>query len=145
MASEKGFSMAEALIALAGFLVISTSCLATAVPLYETARKEAFFNVLKADLYYSQLYALSHQREVAFTIASDRNYYYAYERYDMPHIAERSYPKEINITRGTMPLFFKFQMDGNVNTFGTFYIYVKDEKYKMTIQIGRGRFYVAAE
>ncbi|WP_409270644.1 competence type IV pilus minor pilin ComGD [Neobacillus sp. SCS-31] len=145
MASEKGFSMAEALIALAGFLAISTASLAITIPLYETAKKEAFFNVLKADLYYSQLYAISHQREVTFNIVRDKNYYYSHERFDMPLVTNRWYPKEINITKGSMPLSFKFLVDGNVNMFGSFFIYVDEEKYKMTIQIGRGRFYVAAE
>ncbi|RDU35128.1 type II secretion system protein [Neobacillus piezotolerans] len=145
IASEKGFTMAEALIVLAGFLVISVASLASAVPLYETARKDAFFNTLKADLYYSQLYAISHQREVTVNIVRDKNYYYSHERFDMPFVTERRYSGEIDITKGSMPLSFKFLGDGNVNLFGSFYILIKDEKYKMTIQIGRGRFYVAAE
>lgn len=145
MRSEKGFSMAEALIALTGFLIISSVCLASAKPLYETAKKEAFFNVLKADLYYSQLYAISHQREVTVNIVQDEKYYYSHERFDRPLVTERPYSEDINITKGSMPLSFKFLVDGNVNLFGTIFIVIDKQKYKMTIQIGRGRFYVAAE
>nr|WP_172797513.1 competence type IV pilus minor pilin ComGD [Bacillus sp. FJAT-27445] len=137
--------MAEALIALACLLVISSASLILAGPIYETATKEKFFSDLKSDLYYSQLYAISHQKEVTFTIVREKNLYFSFEQFDLPYIVERKYPEYINITKGSMPLSFKFMPNGNVNFFGSFFIIIDDKTYKMTIQIGRGRFYVTAE
>ncbi|RHW41074.1 type II secretion system protein [Neobacillus notoginsengisoli] len=145
MRSEKGFTMVEALIALAGFLVISTVCLSLARPVYQTAKREAFLNILKADFYYAQMYALSHQRESTIIFKETDNAYYAYDGFNGSTLIARNYPKEIKAVPGSMPLTVKFVANGNVNRFGSFFILTEGRRYRLTILIGRGKFYIAEE
>jgi len=54
----------------------------------------------------------------------------------------RNYSKNINLATSTLPLYFKFLNDGNVNQFGTLLIQTTNKTYQMTVLIGKGRFYV---
>jgi competence protein ComGD len=142
---EGGFSMVEALISLGGYLMIISVSLIMLKPVYEIAEREKFFNLLKADLYYAQVYAISRQRDITVSIMGEDNRYYIHDRYGMPLLADRVYPPAIKVAPGSMPLFFKFQPSGNVSRFGSFIIDTYEDRYRMTIQIGKGRFYVAEE
>lgn len=137
--------MAEMLIALAGFLIISTVCLTLAVPVHQMAKRESFFTILKADLYYAQMYSISHQTEVTLTFMETENNYYAYDVFDKSRLAARSYQNDLKVVPGSMPLTFRFQPDGNVSRFGSFFILADGRRFRMTLLIGRGRFYIVEE
>jgi competence protein ComGD len=46
---------------------------------------------------------------------------------------------------GTQPLFFQYNLSGNINKFGSFYVEINNQFYRFTILIGSGRFYVVKE
>lgn len=100
---------------------------------------------MKSDLYFAQQYALSHHHEVYVFIVPEQNMYYIRGRVTNETLIKRELSKEIMIVEGSQMLYFQFLSDGNINKFGTFYFYVGKEKYRMTFQIGRGRFYVQKE
>ncbi len=106
---------------------------------------EVFISQLKADLFYAQQYAISHQCEVFVLFSEDKYKYSIYVRYDLPSIIERQYSTNINVYGGSLPLFFYYLPDGNVNKFGSFYIRTSDKSYRMVVLIGKGRFYVVEE
>ncbi|WP_052342829.1 competence type IV pilus minor pilin ComGD [Bacillus sp. EB01] len=138
--------MAEALITLSGFLVIVSISITLMNPLLSVVKRENFFTLLKADLYYAQLYALSHQREQSIIITGETNRYYINDsRYALDLLVYRTYPADIAVKPGTMPLTFKFLPDGNISRFGTILVHAYGDFYRITFQLGRGRFYVADE
>src|SRR4051812_8357540 len=103
--NETGFTLAEALITLSGFLIIVSLSITLMNPLLTVVKKENFFTLLKADLYYAQLYALSHQREQWINIMGEDNRYYIYDsRYTLDLLVHKTYPADIAVKPGTMPL-----------------------------------------
>ncbi|WP_077247549.1 competence type IV pilus minor pilin ComGD [Bacillus sp. FJAT-27225] len=135
--------MAEALISLAGFIMIISLCVSLMKPLHSASERQHFFSLLKADLYYTQLYAISHQRDQNFIIMGEKNLYYVDNTYVVNLLIKRIYPAAFQITPGTMPLNFKFLPDGNVNRFGTILVRKDGRYYRLVFQLGKGRFYVA--
>nr|WP_263325740.1 competence type IV pilus minor pilin ComGD [Neobacillus sp. Marseille-Q6967] len=134
--------MIESLVVLSIFIVLSSITLFSIKPQANMAGDEVFISQLKADLYYAQQFAISHQHEVKVNFIPEQNRYVVYERNDLPNIIDRKYPSSIEVLPGTLPLSFRFIANGNINTFGTFLIVTKTKTYKMTFLIGKGRFYV---
>jgi competence protein ComGD len=143
--SESGFTLVESLIVLTAFLVLTSVSLLLFKPHLDWADSESFFTELQADLYYGQQYAISHQREVTVNFMPDKNYYYIHDRVDAKLIVERYYSEGIKLTPGSLTYYFKFLPDGNVNKFGSLYVDIGKKQYRMTVLIGKGRFYVTEE
>jgi competence protein ComGD len=57
----------------------------------------------------------------------------------------RHHSPTITVTQGTIQLVFKFNPNGNVDRFGTLYIRTQQKNYRLTLLIGKGRFYVMEE
>lgn len=142
---SKGFTLIESLLVLSIFLIISSITAFILQPHYNSVEDEAFLSQLKADLFYAQQYAISHQHEITVNFMANEYNYYVYERTDLPRLVERYYSNNIHVYPETLPLVFKFLVDGNVNKFGSFYIETKTGHYHVTFLIGKGRFYVTEE
>ncbi|MGZ4161484.1 MAG: competence type IV pilus minor pilin ComGD [Neobacillus sp.] len=142
---QEGFTLIESLLVLSVFIIISSITAFTLKPQYSTIDDEAFLSQLQTDLLYAQQYAISHQHEVTVIFMSDQNKYNIYMRSDLPNIIERNYSTNMTVYGGSLPLFFKFLPDGNVNKFGSFYIKSSKKNYRFTVLIGKGRFYVIEE
>jgi competence protein ComGD len=142
---QEGFTLIESLLVLSVFIIISSITAFTLKPQYSTIDDEAFLSQLQTDLLYAQQYAISHQHEVTVIFMSDQNKYNIYMRSDLPNIIERNYTTNMTVYGGSLPLFFKFLPDGNVNKFGSFYIKSSKKNYRFTVLIGKGRFYVIEE
>jgi competence protein ComGD len=142
---QEGFTLIESLLVLSVFIIISSITAFTLKPQYSTIDDEAFLSQLQTDLLYAQQYAISHQHEVTVIFMSDQNKYNIYMRSDLPNIIERNYSTNMTVYGGSLPLFFKFLPDGNVNKFGSFYIKSNKKNYRFTVLIGKGRFYVIEE
>ncbi|MEH7309264.1 competence type IV pilus minor pilin ComGD [Neobacillus drentensis] len=140
--NQNGFTLIESLLVLSIFMIISSITVFSLKPQHSVLEDEAFLTQLKADLYYSQQYAISHQHEVSVVFLPAQYRYYMLLRPDLPPIVMRNYSTNIYLTEGSIPLYFKFLNDGNVNQFGTFLIQTKNKNYQMTVLIGKGRFYV---
>ena len=139
---QNGFTLIESLLVLSIFMIISSITVFSLKPQHSVLEDEAFLTQLKADLYYSQQYAISHQHEVSVVILPAQYKYYMLLRPELPPIIMRNYSKNINLATSTLPLYFKFLNDGNVNQFGTLLIQTTNKTYQMTVLIGKGRFYV---
>ncbi|NRD80738.1 type II secretion system protein [Bacillus sp. BRMEA1] len=140
---QKGFTLTESLVVFSIFLILTTVTVFSLKPQQTLINKTDFFTQFKADLYYAQEYAISHQHEVSVTIIPSEYKYYMYLNTFSPPIMERNYSHDLYLTEGSLPLYFKFLPDGNINKFGSIIIQSKNKTYRMTFLIGKGRFYVA--
>ena len=143
--NEKGHTLIEMLLVLTGFLIISSVTILLVKPHYSLLDKQLFFTQLKSDLYFAQQYAISHQREVTVTIISEQHFYYIRDRVTDPILVKRSYSSDIKVMEGSMPLYFLFLPDGNVSRFGSFLVRMGSKTHRVTLLIGKGRFYVSEE
>ena len=112
------------------------------------SEKEHFLSNLRADLLYSQQYAISQQKHLVVFILPKENRYFVKEKLSSKFIVERPIPKGIKVERGTLgalSIDFEYEPDGGVNRFGTIYFTAGEERYKITLQIGVGRLYVVKE
>jgi competence protein ComGD len=141
-----GFTMVEMLIVLSAFLMLSLTSAFLFSPQKDMLEKDLFFSQLKSDLLYSQQYAVSHQETITVHIMPEYNYYYIRGTdYNATYLAKRHYSPQIKVEKGTMNLLFHYMPDGNIDSFGSIYISSGSKKYKLMIQIGKGRFYVLEE
>ncbi|WP_312471749.1 competence type IV pilus minor pilin ComGD [Neobacillus sp.] len=143
--NQKGFTLIESLVVLSIFMIISSVTVFSLKPHHSMIEDESFLTQLKADLYYAQNYAISHQHEVSVVFVPSQYRYYMILDTELPPIVERNYSTNIYLTEGSIPLYFKFLIDGNINKFGSFFIQTKKRNYKITFLIGKGRFYVAEQ
>lgn len=143
--NQKGFTLTESLVVLSIFMILSSITVFSLKPQYSTIEDEAFLTQLQADLYYAQTYAISKQMDVTVIFFQNQYYYYIYTVSGQPPVVERHYSKNYYLNEGSIPLSFKILKDGNVNKFGSFFIRAPKKTYKMTILIGRGRFYVTEQ
>ncbi|WP_066365756.1 competence type IV pilus minor pilin ComGD [Neobacillus fumarioli] len=142
MNNQRGFTLTESLIVLSIFMILTSITVFSLKPQRSVLEEAAFFTQLKADLYYAQTYAISHQHEVSVTIMPSEYKYYMYVNTSSPPIVERTYSANFYITEGSLPLTFRFMPDGNISKFGSIIIQSEKKKYLLTFLIGKGRFYV---
>ncbi|MDE3839579.1 competence protein ComG [Bacillus methanolicus] len=142
---EKGFTLAEILLVLSIFLIVSSIAVFSVKPHYHFIEKTLFFTRLKADLYYAQQYAISQQRQVQVHFLADEHRYFVHDYLNGKIIIDRSYSKLIKVREGSLKLSFKFTYDGRIDRFGSIYITIGKEIYRMTFLLGEGRFYVAKD
>lgn len=142
---QKGFTLIESLLVLSVFMIVSSITAFSLKPQHFLIDDNVFLTELKADLLYSQQYAISHHCEVSVMFTENQYEYSIYTRFDLPPIVQRNYSTTIKVYGGSLPLNFKFLPDGNVSMFGSFFIRTSDKSYRVTVLIGKGRFYVLEE
>jgi competence protein ComGD len=141
--NQKGFTLIESLIVLSIFLIISSITAFSMKPQYYSATDKTFISQLKADLYYGQQYAIANQMEVKVIFYEHEHMYLIST--GNKQLVERHHSPMITVTQGTIQLVFKFNSNGNVDRFGTLYIRTQQKNYRLTLLIGKGRFYVMEE
>lgn len=139
--NEKGFTLIESLFVLSTFLLIASLSLLLLRPHHSFLEKEMFFSQLKTDIFYAQHYALTSQKPVTMNFDSRKHYYYVRE-YNGDLLLERYFSDDITVSEGSLKLYLRFNADGNISEFGSLFIYIGDDIYRLTFLIGRGRFYV---
>lgn len=139
------------LLVLSIFILISSISSILLRPQYLWYEKERFFSQFKADILYSQQYAISHQKQLLVYIYPKEKRYVVIEKLTDISVIDRIVPKSIEIEKGSLAvqgvphMTFEISSNGKLNRFGTFYFLVDRERYKITFQIGAGRFYVVKE
>jgi competence protein ComGD len=123
-------------------MIISSITVFSLQPQHSVLEDQSFLTQLQEDLFYAQQYAISHQHEVSVVFFPSQKKYKMMIRTELPPIIEREYSTNVYLTEGSLPLYFKFLSDGNINKFGTFFIQTSKKRYRMTVLIGKGRFYV---
>lgn len=141
--NQKGFTLIESLVVLSIFLIISSITAFSIKPQYNSATDKAFISQLKADLYYGQQYAIANQMEVKVIFYEHEHIYLIST--GSKQLVKRNHSPTITVTQGTIQLVFKFNSNGNVDRFGTLYIRTQQKNYRLTLLIGKGRFYVMEE
>ncbi|KIY21149.1 MULTISPECIES: competence type IV pilus minor pilin ComGD [Mesobacillus] len=141
-----GFTMVEMIIVLSAFLMLSVTSVFLFAPQNDVLAKELFFNQLESDLLYSQQYAISHQEQVTVRFLPEYHAYYIRGTdYRAPYLIERYYSADVLVEQGTMKFLFHYMPDGNIDSFGSFYVTAGSKRFRMMILIGKGRFYVVEE
>jgi competence protein ComGD len=143
--NQKGFTLTESLVVLSIFMILTSITVFSLKPQYSMIDEAAFFTQLKGDLYYAQTYAISRQHEVNVTFMPNEYKYFMYLNANAPPIVNRTYSTNFYVKEGSLPLYFKFLSDGNINKFGSLIIKTKTKTYRMTFLIGKGRFYVTEQ
>lgn len=141
--NEEGFTLIETLLVLSIFIVIVSSTIIYFQPPFQTANKRAFFTQLSSDLYYGQLYAIANQQTIRVSFNNERHDIIIY--HNLKIVYKRLYDKNVDIKSGTLGKgaypYFKYLSDGNISEFGDINILIGKEKYKMVMQLGKGRYY----
>jgi competence protein ComGD len=148
MKDQKGFTLVEILVVFSIFLLMASFTAILIHPHYLVLEKERFFSQFKADFLYSQQYAISRQQNLIVYILPKERRYFVKEKNSDQYVVDRHIPEQITIEHGTLGktgIYFEFLADGGVNTFGTFYFLVDEQRYRITLQIGAGRLYVVKE
>jgi competence protein ComGD len=148
MRNQSGFTLIEILLVFSVFLVIASVSAILLRPQYLLFEKERFYSQFKADLLYSQQYAIAQQKNISVYIVPIESRYYVKEKLTNKYIVDRKVPETITFeqgTLGTMRISFDYDPSGEMNQFGTLIFSVGGQRYKITFQIGVGRFYVVKE
>lgn len=95
-----------------------------------------FVRQFEEDLYYAQAYAISHEMNISVYL---NNYNYTISSNVNGVILQRMNPKNTTFKNGTNGLKIYFNDAGSPITSGFVYIQSEQEKYKVTIYIGKGR------
>lgn len=98
-----------------------------------------FISQLKEDIFYAQQYAISHE-SLIYLHMDNTNRIYTVTSYKEGVVLERSIPKDIQFLSGTLGLTFHFNQYGNASKAGTMMIDTTKGKYKLVLNIGKGRF-----
>jgi competence protein ComGD len=141
--NQKGFTLIESLIVLSIFLLISSITAFSLKPQYHSVNEKAFISQLKADLYYGQQYAIANQMEVKVIFYEHEHMYFLAAGSKL--LVERFHSPKITVSQATIPLYFKFLPSGNIDRFGSLLIRSERKIYRLTLLIGKGRFYVTED
>lgn len=143
--TSAGYTVIEILIVLA---IVTTITFVSLIPLKNHVllqERNLFLFQIKADLLFAQQYAISHQKEVTVNIMPSQHYYYIRERIGGRNILDRHYSSSVKVVEGSISLYFHFLPDGNSSKFGSFYIYIGNDIYRLTILIGKGRINIVKQ
>lgn len=136
--NNKGFTLIESLVVLSILAIVTSFTFIVSQP--DRLQINYFFSQLKADLFVTQQYAISHGQEITFSIDPNNHLYYVRDRMSSRYIIKRNYSEKIMIETGTLPMSFKYLTNGNASLSGTLLFRIEGELYKFTILLGRGRF-----
>lgn len=142
---NKGFTLIETLLVLSVFLILLSISTILIKPHYQFLGRELFFSQLKSDFYHAQQYSISHQKNLNVYILPKEFRYFIKEDFDGAVIVDRYYSKNVIVSKDTLDLYFQIKPNGNISKFGNLIIEIENIRYKFTIQLGRGRFYVTKE
>jgi competence protein ComGD len=145
MKTEKGFTLIESLFVLAIFLIIVSVSAVCFKQQYDRMESEAFLYQLQADLFCGQQSAISHQHLVSVVFFPDQHYYVLRYTSLSPPLVSRYYSNNITVSPGTLTLFFDFTSSGSASKTGSLLIQYGSKQYRLTVLIGKGRFYVVEE
>lgn len=138
---QSGFTLVETLLVFMIFLIIVSVTAFHLKPQFQTVDERYFFTQFANDLYYAQLYAMTNQAQVSVSYSYDQSFYY-FRISGGKELFRRYFADNIEITEGSLYGTFSFLPSGNVNKFGTLFVVIGEDKYKITTLLGKGRFYV---
>ncbi|MGE1162497.1 competence type IV pilus minor pilin ComGD [Peribacillus simplex] len=137
--SNGGYTLSETLIVLVIFILL----ISISPNLYPSFTKgmeiRLFLSQFHEDLFYAQQYAISHEGLIYLHI-DNTNKFYSVSSYKEGTLLERSIPEDIQFLSGTLGFSFHFNQYGNASKAGTMMVDTSKGKYKLVLNIGKGRF-----
>ncbi|MGE7764540.1 competence type IV pilus minor pilin ComGD [Peribacillus sp. NPDC096540] len=134
-----GYTLSETLVVLVIFVLLSGIGLNLYPSFIKGMENRIFISQLKEDIFYAQQYAISHE-SLIYLHMDNTNRIYTVTSYKEGVVLERSIPKDIQFLSGTLGLSFHFNQYGNASKAGTMMIDTTKGKYKLVLNIGKGRF-----
>jgi competence protein ComGD len=140
---DGGFTLIEILVVLAVFILIFSLASGLFPHFLKNQETEQFFRQFSDDIHYAQAYAISHQQYIEVLIEQSPGK--PSEKYHISNVMkgmlyERQIPKDILFTPGSMKLRVLYAPNGNITSAGVWYVKSGEDSYKITFNIGKGRF-----
>lgn len=136
---DGGFTLIETLVVLTIFLIILSLASSLFPNFMKNQETEQFLRQLSDDIHYAQAYAISHQQYIDVVIGASGETYVSKGVW-IGKLYERKIPKDIVFRQGSMNLKITFASNGNITSAGTWFIDSQLHTYKITFNIGKGRF-----
>ncbi|AYV67065.1 prepilin-type N-terminal cleavage/methylation domain-containing protein [Niallia circulans] len=138
--NQRGFTLMEMFVAMSLLVVLSSLSIFLVTSQQTSLNETHFLTQLEGDLYYAQAYALENQMPIQVRIYPTLHYYYMRADANTGNIVERYYADDI-IFSTNATLSFNINSNGNFSKFGTYEFRIGKQPYKLTVLIGKGRFY----
>mgnify|MGYP001247227817 FL=1 len=140
---QRGLTLAEMLLVL---LILSVFLMA-APPLFlsvqKTITEKYFLQQFETDILFAQSLAVSTGRAIYYEYHSGKKIYTISDVYGNIYI-ERQLPEPVVMHHGHLTK-FRFNGQGNINTFGNIWVHINGKVYRIYISIGSGRFEIFEE
>lgn len=140
--SNAGFTLIESLFVFSIFTVIATVSFIMFRPTSSVSDEKLFFTLFKSDMYFAQAYAMTNKSYVNVNIIPHQHRYYIKDQ-SGKILIDREYSEHFLVDKGSQYLYYRYLPTGNINTFGTLYMYAQDQHYKIIFYIGKGRIHVS--
>lgn len=138
---EKGFTLLEMLIVLMIISVVIFITFGATTNIYNAQLRNNFIDQLYIDLYYAQSIAITHRRPTTVAFNNLSGQYVI--RQGLETKIFRAYNANVTVLAYTLDLTdIVFLADGNIQKSGTILLKFDDDYYKLTLLLGRGRFYI---
>lgn len=135
-ANNKGYTLIEILLVLSIFMLVVTLSLNLYPTYIKKMETRQFIKQFEADVYYIQAYAMSHERSMSILMYKETYLVYVD---GTKQLLQRTIPRDIQFKKGTMDLKVMFTSRGTAVTSGVFYIQTEQERYKVSVSVGKGR------
>ncbi|MGN8234655.1 competence type IV pilus minor pilin ComGD [Priestia flexa] len=140
--NQKGFTLIESLIVLAIVQVMVLIIVINLKPLMAHYQLTSFLRQLQADTFYTQQIAITTQRPARLTFELANSRYLLLKIGAERPIMQRGYHSNIRVVFSSGTSSIQYNEQGNISQAKSLFISSNKETYKVTFQIGRGRFYV---
>lgn len=138
--NQRGFTLMEMVYAMSLLVILSSLSVFIVTSQQTTLNENQFITQLEADLYYAQAFAIANQALLQVKIYPSLNRYSIRGDEYVGSIVDRYYNEDIVFVNENT-ISFTINTRGNVSKFGTYEFRIGEQPYKLTILIGKGRFY----
>ncbi|MBO8156109.1 MAG: hypothetical protein H0Z32_06610 [Bacillaceae bacterium] len=134
--------MLETLMALSMLTTLLVISLPLSDRILEKVEEEQFFKLFSSDILFMQKATTVSQTPYRLMIYPESNTYEIRKGGFGEVVIRRSYSKSIIIDTASFQFPFSFYPSGTPQSPGSFYVYTRNQGYKITFPFGKGRFYV---
>ncbi|MBP1950358.1 competence type IV pilus minor pilin ComGD [Virgibacillus litoralis] len=143
MRSKNGFTLIEVLFVLAIWSVILLISAPLHFSILEKQEEDKFMDTLEMDLLYMQSKSYGSRNYFRLTITDNKSYTIA-KNSNRVNLVERRIPKGWEIDYLNLPV-ISFNYRGTIIDPGSFMIQTKNNNYKVTCPLGKGRCYIVKQ
>lgn len=138
--NESGYTLFELIIVISILSIILLIAIPSYHSVWQTNEIEHFLEQFQEDIYYTQMTAISRGKPIMLIFGTSSQYQILISN---KAILKREYPSHISVEKGTLETKIEFNSNGNIRKPGTIFINTEKGKYKLTFQLGKGRFEIA--